>query len=162
MDIWLALNRIEELENKLADLYEWLSNLFSEDKEIKSFFYRISLDEISHRDLVRYQKRTVKKNPGLFPGIEIDLDDIQGIIAGIDQFRTSIPTIEEALKFLMAIEKNSAENYFSTVMMYSNKDFASLINNLSKTFREHHKEIKEFAVKYGIYNDSESQGQETF
>jgi hypothetical protein len=57
-----VLQPIEELEKKISELYEWFSDIFADDAEAAVFFYRVSIDETAHADLVAYQLRVATQN----------------------------------------------------------------------------------------------------
>jgi rubrerythrin len=158
-DVMLVLMRIEELEGKISELYEWLSKLFNDKKEVSSFFARMSLDEKQHKDLAGYQIRVVRKNRSIFPDIEADLSVIEGQLSKIGQFRSGVPTPESAIRFALEIEKHLCEQYYREVLKQSNKEISTLIDNLAKACEDHYKDCLEFAKKHGIGEGSGSPEQ---
>jgi rubrerythrin len=53
MDILKALDIIEKLELKLSELYLHLSKLFSDNKEVSGIFFKLSIEEKGHADLIK-------------------------------------------------------------------------------------------------------------
>ncbi len=149
-DILLVLMRIEELEGKLSELYEWLSSVLDDNKEIGSFFAGMSLDEKQHKDLAGYQVRLVRKNRAMFSDIDVDLSVIEGELSKVRQFRMDSPTVDSAVKFALEIEKSLCEQYYKDVLKQSNKEVSTLIDNLAKACEDHYKSVQKISKKYGI------------
>ncbi len=150
VDTMLVLMRIEELEGKVGDLYEWLSELFKEEKEVSSFFARLTSDEKQHKELAAYQIRVVRKNRSMFPEVDVDLKVIEDELSKVGKFRDSSPTLESALRFALQIEKSLCEQYFKDVLKQSNKEVSALIDNLARACKDHYRDVLEMARKYGI------------
>lgn len=150
VDTLLVLMRIEELEGKVGELYKWLSELFKDEKEVSSFFSGMSSDEKQHRELAAYQIRVVRKNRSMFPDVDVDLKVIEDELSKVGKFRDSSPTVESALRFALEIEKSICEQYYKDVLKQSNKEVATLIDNLAKACEDHYKDVLEIAKKYGV------------
>jgi hypothetical protein len=113
-NIITILSKTEKLEESLSELYRWLSDTFSTNQEISDFFRHLSLDETSHRDIVRYQLRVVRKDRHLFPEISANVGYIEDALQKIREFRNkSLPSIESSLKFAVNMESNIAEQFFA-------------------------------------------------
>jgi hypothetical protein len=150
-DTWVTLKRIQELEGTLAECYEWLSKCFCEKEQVSAFFYRLSLDELGHRDLASYQARIVMMNPMLFPAVQVDLASLESVIATIKKFRReSLPSLEETLRVCHDIEAGLAEDYTTTVLGLTHPPMAKLIDSLSEGCKKHHSRIMEFAQQCGV------------
>lgn len=130
---------------KLMDLYKWLAAAYPADENAGDFFSRLSLDEQSHGDLIKYQQRVVRKSPKEFGDVEIDEEAIRNALSEIEQFRASNHSLKDAIRFAMNIENSTAESYFNSVMHQSNQDFAKLLKQLSATCSKHCQEVLEFA-----------------
>ncbi len=150
VDTMLVLMRIEELEGKVGELYEWLSELFKDEKEASSFFARLTSDEKQHKELAAYQIRVVRKNRSMFPEVDVDLKVIEDELSKVGKFRDSSPTLESALRFALQIEKSLCEQYFKDVLKQSNKEVSALIDNLARACKDHYRDVLEMAGKYGI------------
>jgi rubrerythrin len=150
-DIITILSKTEKLEESLSELYRWLSNTFSSDQEISDFFRHLSLDETSHRDIVRYQLRVARKDRHLFPDISADIGYVEDALQKIRDFRSnSLPSIESSLKFAVEMESNIAEKFFTSIMNQCNKEFATLVDNMSCACRGHLAKCIEMANKHNI------------
>ncbi len=149
-DVLSVLMRIEELEGKISELYEWLSKVFDNDKEIKSFFAKMTSDERQHKELAAYQIRVVRKNRSMFSDIDVDLSVIEGELNEVRRYRSGSPTVESALRFALQIEKSLCEQYFKDVLKQSNKEISTLIDNLARACEDHYKNVLAIAKKYGI------------
>ncbi len=149
-DILLVLMRIEELEGRMSELYQWLSKVFDSDKEASSFFAKMSLDEKQHKELAGYQVRVVRKNRSMFADIDVDLSIIEGELSKVRQFRNDSPTVDSAIRFALEIEKSLCEQYYKDALKQSNKEVSALIDNLAKACEDHYKDVVEIAKKCGI------------
>lgn len=149
MDILVILRKLGELENEIGKLYEWLSSLFSNDEKVSEFFRKLSADEQSHVDLVKYQERVVRKAPKDFAGVDVDTRAIDRALFNIAQFRKTSPAIRDAIRFALDIETEIVEYYTATVMDQSNKHFAELMKSLTANQKEdHYKQLIQFARSY--------------
>lgn len=146
MDPWIVLRHLEELEGKMADLYEWFMKLFHEDREAAAFFYTMSLEEASHRDLVRYQRRLVSKNPGLFKEVDLDTLEILKTSERVERvIESSSLSLKEAVFTSMGFEKDVTENHYRSVMLKSNPEVANLLDSLCTGDRDHFSRLNDFA-----------------
>ena len=76
MHILGVLDLLEKLETKISELYEWFSRNYADDAGAASLFYRISIDEIAHANLVRYEKKLAVQNSKIFSEIHLDVVEI--------------------------------------------------------------------------------------
>ena len=144
-----VLKKIEELEGSLAELYSWLSTLFSDNQVISSFFFNLSLEEKQHKDIAAYQVRVIRRNPLLFDKIEVNMNIIEDYLVKIKQVRHEpVPTKEEALKLTLDLENSLCEKYYALAMRQSNKEFASVINALASACKDHYSICLEIAEKH--------------
>jgi hypothetical protein len=92
MEILVVLGALEKLELGLAELYEWLSESLSERHEdAAGFFFRMSTQERSHANLVRYGKRLVRQNGKSFQRVDVNIDRINELIELISAYRKGNP-----------------------------------------------------------------------
>ena len=152
MDLWTVLRHLEELEGRMADLYERFSRQFHEDKEAAGFFYSLSLEEISHRDLIRYERRLVSKNPGLFSRVEINIEEIREACAKIEGIIGSDGpfSLKQAVLTSLGFEKEAAECHYRSVMTRSNPGVAGLLDSLCQADRDHVGKVTDFARSRGL------------
>ncbi len=149
MDIRKILKTLESLEEKIAEWYQWLMDVFSSDPETRLLFYQMAKDEISHRDLIRYQLNLAKKNPTDFKEIPFDIDGIQELLTILDTILTTKPSLSlaESIKISLKLERNASEHHYRNAILESNPGLGSLLNNLGKADSEHHHRIIDFCIK---------------
>ncbi|NWF98561.1 MAG: hypothetical protein HXY52_06480 [Nitrospirae bacterium] len=152
MQILNTLDEILKLELKLMDLYAFFSKLFNEDKEAASVFFKLSLDEKGHAELVQYQKRIVSKNLNDFLEVSINIEEIREIISKAENImKSTVPiTLEESIKLALLFEKNAAEYHYKSAVEQSNPEFAKFLNNLASVDNEHFDSIKKLAERKNI------------
>ncbi|MEF9426181.1 MAG: hypothetical protein L0956_03045 [Candidatus Mariimomonas ferrooxydans] len=150
-DILTILRLVEKLEESLSNLYDWLSNKFSDNQEARSFFNQLSFEENSHRNLVSYQIRVARQNKDLFADVEADVEGIKNALEKIKLIMdNSSLSFEDAVRLTVEIESTLAEQYAVILMKQSIKEFSKLIDSLGSGFKEHHNNLKKMANKYNI------------
>jgi rubrerythrin len=147
MNILNALDAIEKLEQKLAELYAFFQELFIADKIVSGVLFKMALEEKGHADLVQYQRRTVRKDPGLFNEVTIDVEEINRIISDADAIIKAVPapSIDEALKAALQFEQSAAEYHYKTAMEQANPELAGLLKNLAGVDNGHLESLKNLA-----------------
>jgi rubrerythrin len=149
MDILAALKKLGDLERDLGKAYERLTTVFQGDEKAVAFFRRLAQDEQVHWDLVKYQERVVRKTPGEFVGVDIDLTALDKTFEKIAEFMKGNPSMKDAIRFALDIETEVSEHYAATVMEQSNRSFAQMVKGLAATQQdEHYKQVLEFARNY--------------
>lgn len=149
MDILTVLNKLAQLENDASKLYEWFSVLFAQDEKAAAFFRKLSEEEQSHLDLVRYQERIVRKAPKDFAGVDVNVESIDKALSDIAAFRRTAPSLRDAIRFALDLETEIVEQYAATVMDQSNREFAALMKSLTSSLKEdHYKQLIKFAGSY--------------
>ena len=73
MKVWKILQSLENLEESMARYYGVLHLHYADKPEVAGFFARMRDEELSHRDIVRYQQRIMFKSPESFKDLT-DLD----------------------------------------------------------------------------------------
>jgi len=152
MDCFRALKLVESIEQLMADLYESFSRTFAADEDAAAFFFRISREEISHRNLVQFQERLVKKNPKSFGEVNLDLDLFNAATAKVQYFmkRDAPPTLEEAVRISIDLESEVVEHLYRTVIAEANPAVQELVSNLGRQSEIHRKHIQDFAIQRGF------------
>jgi rubrerythrin len=152
MDCFRALKLVESIEQLMADLYERFSTLFVADEDAAAFFYRMSRDELSHRNLVQFQQRLAKKNPREFGDVALDLDLFNATTEKVQYFmkRDSSPTLEEAVRIGIDFENDVAEHLYRTVIAEANPATQDLVKNLGRQSEIHRQHLVDFAVSRGF------------
>lgn len=133
------LNLLEEIENLMANFYYLLYKKYSFDLRVAPVLYSLFLDEKSHLNLVRYQKRVVWPNQGHFKDVEIDLKEVgefvervKGILKNIDNI-----SLKEALKIALELEQSAAEKHLQNVTLKANPQFGLFLTNLHSDDKKH-------------------------
>ncbi len=151
MLILRVLESLETIETKIADLYELFSKIFAEDAGAASFFYRMSVDETAHANLVRYQRRVVVQNMKLVKEISLDLDAVNATLERVISVLSEPPySLEEALKIALEIEKSLAEAHSLTAVAQAIPDFSRLLSSLSGFDSRHCEVVEDFAASRGF------------
>ena len=149
MDILTALKKLGELERDMGNVYEWLTTVFSDDEQAVFFYRKLAQDEQNHLNLVKYQERVVRKTPGEFADVEINLPAIDKSFQKIAEFRKTNPTIKDAIRFSLDMETEVSEQYVATIMEQSNESFAQMVKGLAEAQTdEHYQRLIEFARNY--------------
>ncbi len=155
-NIMTVLNMLEEIEVSMKNLYQWVSEEFSDDPELYRFFQRMSREEETHAGMVRYQKRLIRQNPDSFDEVSADLSELREFL----QFISSIPekqsnlTPEKALKLAIELEGMDEERMYRDVVVESYPELKELIHNLTRSDKEHCVFLKNFARRYLDTNPS--------
>lgn len=149
MKIHEVLSRLEDIENTMADLYEWLSEVFEDDSEASGLFFRMSLQEKSHARLLNYGRKLVRRNPDEFDDVDFDAEVVTSLVSSVDEFRAASPTpsLAEALFFSMQVECHPAENSHRDVLSVSNPEISQMIRSLAIADAEHHETLRAFAQR---------------
>jgi rubrerythrin len=147
MRIFEALSRLESVESKMAEFYEWLSEVFETDADASGLFFRMSLQERSHARLLRYGRKLVSRSPQDFDDVDFDAASVDALLAEVEDFRgrSPEPSLGEALFFAMKTECHPAENAHREVLAVSNPEIGQIIRSLAIADEEHHQTLKSFA-----------------
>ena len=143
---------LEKFEAKMADLYRVYSELYATDAEAASLFYRMSLEEKNHVNVISYQKRVVSQNPKLFGEVELDAEAIQEEIATVEALAKVrvTPPVDEALRTALELENGAAERHFRLAAIQSNPDAAKHLMSLGTADKQHYEALKAFARRRGV------------
>jgi len=142
-----VLSRLERVEEKMAEFYEWLSEVFDGDEEASGLFFRMSLQEKSHSRLLKYGRKLAFRSPDNFAEVDFDSQPVDELLESVNEFRstTPSPSLAEALFFAMKVECHPAENSHREVLAVSNPEISQMIRNLAIADEEHHRTLKAFA-----------------
>lgn len=152
MHILTVLSAIGKVESAAEELYRWLSEALSHDREASSLFFRMSLQERSHANVVSYAKRLAGRNPDEFADVTLDLGTVTTLIDEVIQFRQfhRSPTVEEAVHFAIQIENNAGERVHRSLVINSNPELEHIINSLAKADEEHTRGLRALANQRGF------------
>lgn len=152
MDIMQVLRPLEQLERKLAELYQWFADLFENDSDAAFTFHRMFLEERTHMNLIEYQRRLARGNPGAFGDIFVDLTGVEKAIASIDAFRSNggSPTLDRAVQLALELESGAANTHLRSAIRQSSPDMARLLDSLGKGDRQHQRALRQLAERRGL------------
>ncbi len=150
MHIMRVLDPLEKLETKISELYEWFSRLYADDAEAASLFYRISIDEAAHANLVRYEKRLAVQNSKIFGEVSID----PAVVSTTLEMVTSVlsaapPSLEQAVKISLDIENSAAEAHYRSAIALATPDLYRLLKSLGGFDSRHIEVFEKFAAGRG-------------
>jgi rubrerythrin len=147
-----VLTTLGKAEMAVAEFYYWLSVLFENDPEASGFFFRMSLQEKSHVNLLRYAKKLAHRAPDDFADVDFDPAVVHDLIDRLGAFRDNnpAPTLAEALAFSMQVEGHDAEQLHRSLVIRSNPDVSDVINTLAKADAEHHGMLERFATERSL------------
>jgi rubrerythrin len=140
MEIPKLLAGLEGVEGGLAELYAWFADTFTGDAEIAAAFYRLSMQERSHLNLVRYGRTLARQTPQDFSPVASSNDDaVEELLKAMGGFRERhpAPTVEDALRFALWAEGHAAERIHRTVIVDANPSLSGVVASLAAADREH-------------------------
>lgn len=160
MHIQNLLKPLEDLEATLFRLYQYLGELFPLDEEAKALFYRMSIEEKSHVVQVRYQKKLVLQNPGIFSQVQIDTTEIRALTDEANAIMTARRrlTVGEAALIALRFETTAAESHLRSAIRQANPDLVRLLTALGAGDKQHLENLIEFMEKRGIDPRSAASG----
>jgi hypothetical protein len=152
MDIMQVLRPLEQLERRLAELYQWFADLFESDSEAAFTFHRMFLEERAHVHLIEYQRRLARGNPGAFGEVEVDIAGVERAIASIDAFRDNggPPTLDRAVRLALELESGAAITHLRAAIRQSSPEMARLLDSLGKGDRRHQRALRQLAERRGF------------
>jgi rubrerythrin len=152
MDVQKILTPILELENRMSDLYTWYSEVFSEDAEVASLFYRMARDEKSHAALVQYERRILRQQKGGAIDVGLTLKELQETACELGVLLTmkTPPSLQEALGTAYRLETSAAENHLRDATVDILPGLGKLLANLGQEDRKHVEGLKTLAAKRGV------------
>lgn len=153
-NVLTVLKALEDLEQRMADLYAWYHEVFGDNVAAADFFYKMSVDEISHRDVIRFQNRVAQQNFKLFETVEIDLKGLSGFVGKIDAMFSRTPSLREAAIATRELEQSVYEVHYRNAIAQANPFMTKLLVGLNKYDRRHRADIDEFGVKCGFWAPS--------
>jgi len=152
VSVSVALDYLEEVETKLAELYAWLEERFVFDEDAWKLFNHVRHIEWSHANVVRFQKRLVMRDRGKFSNIDIDLYGVKRALALIEDIRGQDPPpdLNEVIGYLVELDKFACDRCYRNAITQANPGLATLMNNVTSDDMKIGKLVREFAKKRGI------------
>lgn len=147
--ILTVLDALVQFEEVVRDLYVWLSEMYSRDPVASGTFYRLSLKEASHVNLVKYQRRLAHENVANLRHIEVDVSEIRRLVCGVREFRGRMdaPWLEEALDFTIELEKAAADRVHTTAAAQWDPEIEKLMGVLAGDDRRHYEILRKLRDK---------------
>ena len=158
MQVLQALGWLEKVELEMASFYAWLSERMADDAEASGFFFRMSIQERSHANLLRYGRKMVIRQPSDFGPVDVDparVDELLSLIAAFREHNPS-PGLEESLRFALRLEAHPVENLHRSILVESNPKVSLVISSLANADREHSQALSSFALARGVSVDEGS------
>ncbi len=148
-----VLKEYQQLESELSKFYLWLSDVFIDNEEIKSFFSKLYREEEQHQAVLLYQMRLIKANPISFRNTEINnlhiLKDLRKIIEDFMKSPKNI-SLEETLKLVYFLEFYTIESYMASTFKNTSKDLDILIRNMFNESNNHLERVKKIMLKRNV------------
>jgi rubrerythrin len=145
-------NLLERLEGKMAELYRLYSELFATDAEASSLFFRLSMEEKSHVNIVKYERRLTKQNPRYFEKTHMDEEALSAEGDRVERLcnsRTN-PSLEDAVWIALELESGAAERHYRLSILQSRPEAAKLLKGMAKEDDQHNEALRAFAAERGF------------
>ncbi|MEJ2366769.1 MAG: hypothetical protein P8Z49_00090 [Acidobacteriota bacterium] len=139
--------QIEDIEKKMAKLYEAFSRRFANDSEASAFFYRMSSEEKSHATQVQYQRRVLRQNPSIHIGTKADAQAVRDLSSRIDRINIEALSLEEALLLAIELEQSDAERNLSG---QEHPHLGKLMSSMALQDKRHVEALETFAASRGV------------
>jgi hypothetical protein len=152
ISISTALEYLEKVEIGLAELYDWLQNLYDGDEEARLLFRQLKSTENSHATLLAFQKRVVMREHRSFSPVDIDLSPIKQSLALIDKIRAADPPpeLDEMIRLLLELDEFTCDRCYRDAIIQANPAIAGLINSMTSDDQKNSVSIREFAQVRGL------------
>jgi len=139
MSLVKILETLQQLELSAAELYRDCAEMFAAHREASGVFFRLSLEEHTHANLLAFQKRLVLHGAGPVAVPDVDLGEVVELIAKVEAFRVRRPrpTLEEAVQFATFLEQTAAERLHARVLTHLDGPFGGLLKNLAADDARH-------------------------
>jgi rubrerythrin len=149
MDADAVFRQLADMERSLAELYGSWAKVFGSDREATFVFYKMSVDEKGHANLVDFQRRFAQKNPKLVREVDVDLVEIRRTTTRARAFmkENPSPSLEVAVALALDFENSAAEAHFRNALKQANPEMERLLGCLGGEDRQHATRLTEFAEK---------------
>jgi rubrerythrin len=152
VDTQQILRPLQQLEEKLGELYFWLAGVHAADVEAAAVFTRLARDEKSHAAQVEFQRKLARQNPRLFGQVELDLGEIFRVLERIEKLRANLdpPTVDDAIRVAIELESSAAEYHFRNVVAQLDPSMAKLLGSLGRGDSQHYETLLDLAQRRGL------------
>ena len=142
---------LDRIEAAMAELYQWYGELFDGDREAAGLFAHLRMEEVSHRNILDYERRLALDNPDRFRIISMDLEALEATLEQVRHFRNThpAPRLDEAVRTALVLERSSAELYYQTLGGRAPAEFSRFVAHLHAGCRTHFEKLAEFAIARG-------------
>jgi rubrerythrin len=146
MNVLALLRPLEELELRMADVYEHLSQQFAGDAPASSFFFKLAMEERRHAGMVQHARRLARQNSAQFEEVDADPIVVEGELEAIADLRRRAAelSLAEVLPLALAIERGAAEQHYRARLSKASGDCAKLLDALGSADKEHMSRIERF------------------
>ena len=146
MDILGVLERLENLELAIENMYKSFNQKFFDDIQAAELFRKMGEDERGHLKIVQYQRRIVVGNRRLFDDVEMDLDEVVQVTNEAEKGAdiSNDLSLDDALKMSIEVEKSAAEHHYHTAMSKANPAFSEMVRSLGSADEEHMGRLEKF------------------
>lgn len=160
MNADMLLRKLGELENALAELYEWYSDCLEPDAEAVYVFIKMSREERGHARLVDYHSRLARKDAKLLAGLDLDEKALDAVLARVWALRRAPgkPTLAEAVRAAISLEASAAEGLYRGSLREVNPEVAKLLLTLGGEDRAHVERLRDMARHRAIPIPEEANG----
>lgn len=139
-------------ERAVGDLYSLWATAFERDHPAGFLWAKLASDEGGHANLVDYQRRMVRKEPGLAGDLEASPLEIERGYARVQELlRTPPPDLSEAVRLAYALEISSAEGHARNAVRQAHPDLRRLLECLGGEEGNHRGRLEAFAQARGIH-----------
>ena len=151
MNLLPMLKLMEKTELSAAALYRWFSDLFSQDEEAAFLFYRLSVEEDGHANLVRFIIRLAGK--AQMDGTDIDMDsaEMEKAIEEMNHVQTLAKlSLKQAVQLSLNLENQVFEYHGRNAVIQALPTIGPLVFSLGRLDEAHMRALAEFARVRGF------------
>jgi len=150
MDLQKLLNLLERIEYEVSGLYKKLREDFILNKDAADFFFALHLEEESHVQFIRMERRIIQSAPRVFKNVSVDLSGINSLLESIANLKVSKLDLPALLGRIYAVENSPAVKYLIDVLKDTSENLRELSTQLRSNFDIHAEKIAAFAGKIGV------------
>ena len=152
MKVWRILQSLESLEESMARYYDALRLHYAADPEVAGFFTRMRDEELSHRDIVRYQQRIMFKSAESSTDLkDYDQGALEQVTRTVEDLIAREPslTLNEALRAAVTLEAAATEQHYRTVVGQASPALGKLVQSLGSCDTDHAARLSAFVLEHG-------------
>jgi rubrerythrin len=153
MKIWRILRSLESLEDTMAQCYDCLRLRYAADHEVAAFFARMRDEELSHRDIVRFEQRVMFRSPENYRDLpDYDQEALERTLRGVEKLieGAACLSLDEALRRSAAFEHEATEQHYRSAVGQASPALGTLVKRLGSGDEHHAARLWSFASGRGI------------